>query len=126
VVTGNIAVPDRAAVIGTAQENANSESAETTPLTPEDEAFVQKFMNEVDSVINSADPNNEAAREESFRKADELYEKYLAESQKAKAGGGQTAAPGDHGKKLEPAKPDTKDPNTTRRQPPRRRVVPPK
>jgi hypothetical protein len=124
-ITGNVAIPDRAAVIGTDQENANSGDTEPTLLSPEDEAFVQKFMNEIDSITNSAD-TNDAAKEENFRKADEIYEKYLAESQKAKAGGEQTAAPGDQGKKIEPAKPDTKDPNTTRRQPPRRRAVPPK
>jgi hypothetical protein len=94
--------------------------AQTEAPTAEEEALAQKFMSELDSiVVNPGD--DEAALEESMKKTDELMKKYFSDTGEIKADGQQTPKKDDLSKKLDKPKPNTNDPNLTRRQPTRRR-----
>jgi hypothetical protein len=89
-------------------------------LTTEEQASVQKFMNELDAIIaNSGD--DEAALEESLKQADELAKKYFPNIDGAKTIGQDAPKQNDETGKLDKPKPDTNKPNLTRRQPTRRR-----
>ena len=94
--------------------------AQTKAPTAEEEALAQKFLSELDSIVgNSGD--DEAAREESLKKADELMKKYFPDVNGAKTIGQDTPKQKDETGKLDKPKPDTNKPNLTRRQPTRRR-----
>ncbi len=94
--------------------------AQTEAPTAEEEALAQKFMSELDSIaVNSGD--DEAALAESMKKTDELMKKYFSDTGEIKADGQQTPKKDDLSKKLDKPKPNTNDPNLTRRQPTRRR-----
>jgi hypothetical protein len=104
------------------QVSGHDGPAETEAPTAdvEEEALARKFLSELDSiVVNSGD--DVAAREESMKKTDEMMKKYFSDTGEIKADGQQTPKKDDLSKKLDKPKPNTNDPNLTRRQPTRRR-----
>jgi hypothetical protein len=120
VETTQISGQDESAITQTSQQNTTPAVSKPKPLTAEEEAFAQKFMNEIDSIIVNSG-TDEAALEESMKKVDELKKKYFSDTGEIKADGQQTPKKDDSSKKLDKPTPNTNDPNLTRRQPPRRR-----